>query len=402
MITRVRVTTQVEWFDWSRLPQGWSLATSFDGSRNASKRCQTVTAPWREIYGALYAAGDFRLVRFNIAGKPAVLAVRGNWDFTDVAAANDIKRTVGMVRRFWHDNRFPRFLVTLAPYDQEHGSSDGSAFTDAFWMFVSNRDQIRSLLPQLAHESFHAWDPKRMGTIPLGYDERNIRWFNEGTTEYYAQLLTLRAGLLPMPTYISSLNEDLRRFPDSSDEYVRGRIISLWLDGTIRTQSHNEHSLDDVMFDMVKGSSRPYTFERLLQTIDHYLNEPTQLVLRLAILQQGDVAAPAQAPYVGACAFATQKSLPTFDLGFDLDSSRATMTVSGVKEGGPAFTAGLRDGQKLKGFSFAKWDSDKLASVRVSSASGEQRYSFYPRGRLEDVWQYETVPNANCAITSKQ
>jgi predicted metalloprotease with PDZ domain len=186
----------------------------------------------------LYAAGDFRLLPFQILGQSAVLAVRGNWTFTDEQAVKQIQAIVGVVRNFWHDNRFPYFLVTLAPYDQKHGSSDGSQFTNAFWMFVSNRDSIDGLLPQLAHESFHAWNPGRMGFIPSGYDERYIGWFHEGATEYYAQLLTFKAGYISPEGYVASLNKDLRRFPDSSDNYVRGRIISLWLDGTIRQESN--------------------------------------------------------------------------------------------------------------------------------------------------------------------
>ena len=214
-------------FDWTSLPASWSLATSFGSTSAHPGRCQTYTGSWRDVNEGLYAAGDFRIRQFQIYGKPAVLAVRGDWTFTDEEAITKIQRVVGLVRAFWKDNRFPYFLVTLAPYDRDHGSSDGSAFTKAFWMFVSRRDSLNGLLAQLAHESFHAWDPKRMGRIPSAYDDRVIRWFREGPTEYYAQLFTLRAGDQSAESYISSLNKDLRRFPKSNDEYVRGRIISL-------------------------------------------------------------------------------------------------------------------------------------------------------------------------------
>ncbi|WP_157178398.1 hypothetical protein [Terriglobus roseus] len=382
-------------FDWSALPRGWVLATSFGSSRSSSGLCQTKTAPWRDIHGALYAAGDFRLHDFSINGKPALLAIRGAWQFSDEDAVSDIRDVVGMVRRFWHDDHFPSFLVTLAPYDQDHGSSDGSAFTDAFWMFVSKRDQIKGLLPQLAHESFHAWNPKRMGRIPVGYDERNIRWFDEGTTEYYAQLLTLRAGAMTSTAYISSLNKDLRRFPTSTDEYIRGRVISLWLDGTIRDESHNKHSLDDVMFDMVKGASRPLTFERLLATIDKYLSPSSQALLQQAVVDYGMLPAPARIPRQESCGKAAVESLPAYELGFDLKMSSSTMTVAGVADGGPAFLAGLRNGQKLLGFSVRNGDTDHLATFRVSTDSGDKRLSYYPRGSSVEVWQY-TATSDNC------
>ncbi len=76
-----------------------------------------------------------------------------------------------------------------------------------------------------------------MGMLPTGYDEELIKWFREGPTEYYAQLLTYRAGELSASNYVNSLNKDLLSFPTSTSEYVRGRVISLWLDGTIRRES---------------------------------------------------------------------------------------------------------------------------------------------------------------------
>src|SRR5207244_3123181 len=77
-----------------------------------------------------------------------------------------IQKTIGVVRDFWKDDQFPYFLVTLKPYDRDSGSSDGSAFTNAFWMYVSRKDSLAGRLSQLAHESFHAWNPHRMGLRP--------------------------------------------------------------------------------------------------------------------------------------------------------------------------------------------------------------------------------------------
>lgn len=381
-------------FDWTQLPPTWSLATSFGSGTTPSSRCQTHAGPWSSVDDGLYAAGDFRLHPFTILGQPAVLAVRGNWTFTDEQAAKQIQTIVGMVRSFWHDDHFPYFLVTLAPYDQEHGSSDGSQFTNAFWMFVSNKDSIDGLLAQLAHESFHAWDPAKMGMMPSGYDEHDIKWFSEGGTEYYAYLLTFKAGFQTPQDYVLSLNKLLRRFPDSTDEYVRGRIISLWLDATIREESGQRHSLDDVMFDMVRGADRPFTFERLTTTIDRYLSPTARIALHQAVLNQGQLQAPKRIPLLGTCAVPALAMLPTFDLGFDYDASRAGKTVTGVQEGSPAYAAGLRNGQKLLGYSVTKWDPDHLDTFRVSSTQGEQRISFYPRGHGENVWQYELQEDA--------
>ena len=385
-------------FDWQALPATWVLATSFGTSASAAGRCQTYTGPWRDVDQGLYAAGDFRVRQFQINGSPAFLAVRGAWTFSDDDAVKDVQKVVGMVLSFWHDDKFPYFLVTLSPYDQDHGSSDGSAFTNAFWMFVSRLDSFNGLLPQLAHESFHAWNPGRMGLVPTGYNEDLIKWFREGPTEYYAQLLTYQAGELTASEYVNSMNIALRRFPASNDEYVRGRIISLWLDGTIRRESRGQHSLDDVMFGMVRTGDQPYTLDRILAAAGRYLSPEPRALLEQAVSHHGDLPAPERLPILGDCAHASLDDVATFDLGFDFDRSRSTGTVAGVVENGPAFNAGLRDGQSLLGNSFYEGDPERMARFKVHTDAGDKQIDFYPRGKAIQAWQYHIDKNKQCQL----
>ena len=105
-------------FEFQKLPQAWSVATSFAASDNFVDRCQSYSGTWLHVLDALFAAGDFRIRRFRIGERPAVLAVRGQWMFSDEQAIADIQRTVSVVRDFWHDDNFPYFLVTLKPYDR--------------------------------------------------------------------------------------------------------------------------------------------------------------------------------------------------------------------------------------------------------------------------------------------
>jgi predicted metalloprotease with PDZ domain len=385
-------------FDWQALPAAWVLATSFGTTSSAADRCQTYTGSWRDVNEGLYAAGDYRIHPFRINGSPAFLAVRGVWTFSDNDAVKDVQKVVGMVRSFWHDDNFPYFLVTLSPYDQDHGSSDGSAFTNAFWMFVSRLDSFSGLLPVLAHESFHAWDPERMGSVPTGYNGDLIKWFREGPTEYYAQLLTYQAGELTAQEYIQSMNIALRRFPASNDEYVRGRIISLWLDGTIRRESGGRHSLDDVMFDMVRTGDQPYTLDRVLATAGRYLSPESRVLLQQAVTHHGDLPAPERLPVLGYCIHASLEDVPTFDLGLDFDRSRSSRTVTGVVENGPAFNAGLRDGQSLLGSSFSKGDPERIARFKVHTDAGDRQIEFYARGETIQAWQYHMGKDERCQL----
>jgi predicted metalloprotease with PDZ domain len=202
------------------------------------------------------------------------LAIRGEWKFTDEEVMSAVAKTVGAVRDFWRDDNFPYFLITLKQYDHERGSGDGSEFTNAFWLYMSRPDPLSEYLPTLAHEAFHAWNPRRMG---IEADGQKIEWFREGFTQYYGYLLVHRAGLMPLSDYMNGINRDLRNYPTSTNAYLHGRIIALWLDGRIRKDSNQKNSLDNVMFDLVHGADHPLTEARILETAGRYLAQAPEL-----------------------------------------------------------------------------------------------------------------------------
>jgi len=373
-------------FDWQKLPKDWALATSFAVSSGPEDRLQSFTGEWRYVDNALFTAGDFRIHRFQIRQKPAVLAVRGQWTFTDDQAIADIQKVVGVVREFWHDDNFPSFLITLKPYDQEHGSSDGTAYTNAFWMYMSSKDPFSTQLTQLSHEAFHAWNTKRMGVSPPGGGD--IEWFHEGFTEYYAQLLVYRAGLMELPAYLENVNRDLRSYPDSTSPYIRGRILALWLDAQIRKDTNHKSSLDNVMFDMVREADKPLTLSRILETAGHYLSAEARRQLDQVVNQRSNVPTPNDAA-LGACSQfrVSVDEVPIFDLGFDYAASKAARRVTSVREDGPAFNAGLRNGQQINGVSVYNNQPDKIAKISIVTDSGPQAIEYYPRKTVK-VPQY--------------
>jgi predicted metalloprotease with PDZ domain len=373
-------------FDWQKLPADWALATSFATSAGAEDRCQAYSGPWSAVRDALFTAGDFRIHRFQIGARQAVLAVRGQWTFTDDEAITDIQKVVGFVRGFWHDDDFPYFLVTLKPYDTEKGSTDGSSFTNAFWLYLSRQDPLSTQLSTVAHEAFHAWNPTRMGSLPQ-HAEASIDWFKEGFTRYYGDLLVYRAGWMTLPTYIENTDLDLRHYPGSTDPYVRGRVIALWLDGEIRTESGDKSSLDNVMFDMVHEADKPLTQARILQTASRYLKPDARRELDQSVEQMASLEGLA-GDALGPCAHLSIDLLPTFDLGLDFSASTAAHRLTGVRVDGPAFKAGLRDGERLTRWSVYFDQPDKRARFIVQTESGAQTIEYYPRGKTLMVPQY--------------
>jgi predicted metalloprotease with PDZ domain len=376
-------------FDWQKIPDNWVLTTSFGTSSGPDDRCQSYSGAWRDVQHALFAAGQFRIHHFQIGTKPAVLAIRGEWTFTDEEVIGDIDKVVAAVRDFWHEDNFPYYLVTLKQYEHERGSGDGSQFTNAFWLYMSRLDPLSTYLPTLAHEAFHAWNPRRMGDVP---DHKKIEWFREGFTQYYAYLLVRRTGLMPLADYIEGINRDPRIYP-STDPYHRGRIVALWLDSRIRKDSNHQSSLDNVMFDMVGEADNPLTEARILETAGRYLAPDSRVQLNQIVGSGANIASLDDT--LASCAHASVDEVATFDLGFDLVASMAAHKITAVRPDSPASKAGLRDGQKLLGWSVYNDQPDKSASFTIQTDAGEKtKIEYYPKGKMITVPQYHLDPGA--------
>jgi predicted metalloprotease with PDZ domain len=91
------------------------------------------------------------------------------------------------------------------------------------------------------------------------------------------------------------------------------------------------------------------------------------------------------------------EELPTFDLGFDLAASATAKQVVGVVAEGPAFAAGLRNGQTLGRVSVYNGQPDRLATFTIHTDAGDQAIAFYPRGKAMPGWQYRLDQGGSCA-----
>jgi predicted metalloprotease with PDZ domain len=406
-------------FDWQKLPAGWSLATSF----GTDDRCQSFHGMWHEAVNSLFVGGDYRIYHTKISGNALNFAIRGKWAFTDDEWVSQVRRIVEFERTFWRDNDFLYFLVTLTPLDQDHGSIGGTALTNAFMEHVSRLEPLNSrVLGNVAHETFHAWNPYKMGNRP-GSDY-SVSWFFEGFTHYYQDVILYRAGLITFPDYVTVTNERIRAYDEregtaislhdfmrihSADKSVldqldhrRGALIAAWLDTTIRRESGDSSSLDNLMFDLVSqnadyrrrhsGKPMALTNKRLFRMASKYIHHDSRRRLRQFVEQGGSIQIPENA--LGPCVQSHEETAFRFDLGFDRKSTQTEdKLVSGVEPGSEAWNAGLRDGQKLVGWSFNFGDASKPVRLKVKTAQDELALTYYPRGPEVSVQQFTLDPS---------
>src|SRR5260370_33164295 len=370
-------------FDWQKLPVDWTLETSF----GADDRCQSFTGLWTRLNEALFAGGDFRVRRVTLGDQSLVVAIRGKWSFTDEEAVAQIQKILEAEREFWHDHDFPYYLVTLKPYDVRSGSSDGSALTNGCWLYLGGDSFSYDVQYLLAHEGFHAWNPHKMGVMKgLGVSEK---WFAEGFTVYYADVLLLRAGLLSLPEYVERVNRRIRdyesspvknltnkkivtRYEENSVDqlpYVRGPMVALWLDAQIREQSGNKLSLDAVMLTLARqGTENPameLSSERVLRVAGKYLKPTSRKQLSRLVEEGASIPIP-DFPKNPCIRLATEE-LPLFDLGFDGDVLRSKKLVAGLGEVWEAVNTGLRAGHQGLGISISS--NHVINPVRHSTPS---------------------------------
>jgi len=398
-------------FDWRALPKGKPLFSSF----GEGKRLLRVRAPWYQVADGLFAGGNFRVTESSENGTTLVLAARGNWKFTDAEAFAQIRRVVDEENKFWHVQQMPFFLVTLAPFDDKSGDNDGSGFTDAFMLFLSHEDTFDATRVRLvAHEMFHHWNPMSMG--PQGADEA-VQWFSEGFTVYYEAAITLRAGLISYADCLEDLNRRLREYQNSplrkisnaewlkishssgpgyELSYTRGVALALWADAAIRERSGGKASLDNVMFDLVNEAQGPKLPElnedRLFAAFARYLAPEQVAQMRAMAVNGADVPLPKT---LGECARLEQVTQTVVYPGFD-EKSIESKRIAGVDPAGPAYRAGIRDGQEV--FRWSIYHDDPTKDILLGVViDGERKMISYSGTKQVQILQYRATAEGNAA-----
>ncbi|MDH5395060.1 MAG: PDZ domain-containing protein [Gammaproteobacteria bacterium] len=144
-------------------------------------------------------------------------------------------------------------------------------------------EKYRNFLGLCSHEYFHTWNVKRIkpeGFMPYDLTSETYTkqlWAFEGITSYYDELALVRCGVISVNSYLEMLGQNITRvlrgkgrfkqsIAESSFEawtkfykqdesapnnivsyYVKGGLLALCLDLTIRNHTNDTKSLDDVM-----------------------------------------------------------------------------------------------------------------------------------------------------------
>ena len=233
-----------------------------------------------------------------------------------------------------------------------------------------------------AHENFHAWNVKQIRPIELGpFDySKQVRsanlWWMEGVTDYYSKILTYRSGLQDGQWLLNEIRDQIEelqqghtRFTttlaDASKNcwenggfgvgdmsyYTKGFVVGFILDASLRSVTHNQRSLDDVMrllYSRYKLPQPGLPEDGLLKAIDEVAGKPLYEALYHKMVYTTD-----ELPYDILRTLGLQALIPGRQYlipGFDFENSVVTNV------GPVAATAGLKVGDKIVELTDLPWN----------------------------------------------
>jgi predicted metalloprotease with PDZ domain len=389
--------------DWSKLPDDWNIGNSFHSGTRKYKG--TVKA--KDLANSVFVAGDFRMLERKVGGQPVHIALRGSeWTFKDEELLDRVSNIISMERQFWNDHTEPYYFVSLIPFEGR-GSANGTSLHQAFMLAMTSDQPLEDWL--LAHEYFHRWNGTLM-TLHAEIEQEHS-WFTEGFTEYYTYKLLLANGIISRADYLRKINGIIAAYylsPVRNTDrrtvgenfwsegykdlpYKQGFVYAMYTDNFIRRSSGGKHSLDDVMHELYRLSkTRDSISEQDFTVIATKFAGKDLAPLQEQYIDNGGTI-PVE-PYVfGSEAPVEIRQIGQFDPGFDVDSTIASGSITGVIEGGPAWNAGLRDGQTPKSYSIYWGNVGEPLEIGIEENGAERTISYIPMSNdRQDIPQFVT------------
>ena len=282
-------------------PDVWKVATGLPavaGQKNTFR-----AENFDVLYDSPFEVSNFKTLVFNVKGVAHRIVIDGAGNYDPERMRRDVQKIVETEVELmggeipYRDYTFILHLRQNAGGGLEHLNSTALGYP-RFGFKIRSGDRATSAAPNttdtperdyrgflglVSHEFFHLWNVKRIRPDALGpfdYTQENytkVLWVAEGITDYYADLVLRRAGLISESEYLSAqaramqnLQNTPGRLVQSAEEssfdawvkyyrqdensinsqvsyYDKGALLGLLLDLEIRKRSAGAKSLDDVM-----------------------------------------------------------------------------------------------------------------------------------------------------------
>ncbi|AXE99676.1 M61 family metallopeptidase [Paraburkholderia hospita] len=278
--------------------RNWRVATALTEARGTKRYGfgEYSAQNYDELIDHPVTLGEFELATFKAHGVPHDIVIAGRVIGLDMARLSaDLRRVCeAQIALFEPRSKkapMDRYVFMTQAVTDGYGGLEHRASTALICnradLPVEGRDETtdgyRTYLGLCSHEYFHTWNVKRIKPAvfaPYDLTQENytsLLWLFEGFTSYYDDLVLVRSGLIKETDYFTLLGKTIggvlrgsgrlkQTVAESSfdawvkyyrqDEnaanaivsyYTKGSLVALAFDLTIRAQTQNRKSLDDVM-----------------------------------------------------------------------------------------------------------------------------------------------------------
>ncbi len=281
----------------------------------------TLEAPnfYRLVESPMFASRGLTHWTYQVAGSTFHLWFQGQ---LNLCKTNTLRHFEAFTReQITTMGDFPckdyHFLFQLLPYRAYHGVEHFNSTIIILGPSEEIRDKSKlyhDFIGVSSHELFHTWNIIRIRPaemMPYDYTRENYfvtGYVAEGMTTYYGDLFLARSGVISKSAYFDDLNrlfkrhfENFGRFNYSLAAssydlwldgyvpgvpnrkvsiYVKGAIVSLMLDLTLRRITDNSASLDDLMRQLWKDfgkRQKGYSPEDIIRICSELAGEDMQL-----------------------------------------------------------------------------------------------------------------------------
>src|SRR6185369_4090517 len=384
-------------------PDVWKVATALPavpGQRNIFR-----AENFDVLYDSPFEASNFKTIVFNVKGVPHRIVIDGVGNYDPERMRRDVQKIVETQAELmgeipYHDYTFILHLRANTGGGLEHLNSAALGYP-RFGFRIRSGDRATSSAPNttetperdyrgflslVSHEFFHLWNVKRIRPDALGtfdYTQENytkVLWVAEGITDYYADLVLRRAGLISESEFLSATARSIQnlqntpgRLVQSAEEssydawikyyrqdensvnsqisyYDKGALLGLLLDLEIRKRSAGAKSLDDVMrylyaeFFKKDRNYGPADFQKAVElmagsSLEEFFSKYVRGV------QELDYNAA-----LGAAGLKLETTAATdakVYFGADVENDEGRLIVKRVYAGSPAYDQGLNAGDQI-------------------------------------------------------
>lgn len=261
-----------------RVPRNWAgVSSALKFRKTGPGRYRAVVASdddWIDKPIVAWAPGFGGSASFRVGKIPHHVAwvgtepARGLREMT-AAFEKLTKTTLAMFggapfREYWYLLHFGHKMYGgLEHRDSQLSQFDGAALADG--------PEWNRFIKLIAHEYFHSWNVKSLRPVALGpfdYSQENYTpdiWFSEGITDYFDDVIPLKAGLYTRADHDRARLKDVTLFPDGHPGHFRRSLAESSFDAWIRYYRPDEDSVNTDVSYYGKGAVLAWCWDMHLQ-----------------------------------------------------------------------------------------------------------------------------------------